>query len=640
MPHFLNHALLIIVIPLFLFANLAMARFYPPQLEPIQVIGKTSKSIGGDASLAIDDQHKLCIAENRQGLYCYDGTYLKEIADKVIGLAAIDSEENRRLFFSSENKIFFLHNGKITLSDLQLDLKNREIIRDIYEIDEFSFFIATTHALYKYQYVQNTLEKIYDFPKGLYVYHIKQTEISEIEIATSQGLFEIDLISKKTSKKWKNKKIYYIYENFYLTSQGVFNEENIISSKIFYHADISINEKILLSGPSGICYLDNKVLCPKKNINGKVYRTLTDKFNNIWVSTNKGIMFAHFSHVEYLDENTGLSSSDVISLANNENILYIGTTSGVSAFNVLSGEISTISLNDSYRVTALAYFDGHLWVGTHKNGMFRYKLDEKRQEPSVLKNKLIIGIEEYQGNIVVATYEDGVFVFDKESVLLKEGIETYTQRITTLFNCNDNLYISSTFQGIRRLDEKFKASHYTNKRDFSIFSCENENLVTAASPNELQFFQSNLLDSSKYRVASDINSLVYQDNTLWVLHKGYISQWINEHKVTQYPADLDTLYHNSVLAINDRIYAGSPIGLAVIDLTAMSFYKAPQSKILLTTSSDNITGSLIIEPRFNNLAANFYDNDILYRTTNNDTFTAIKHGQSIVFPQGLPNDMY
>ncbi|MEM9102279.1 MAG: hypothetical protein AAGB12_08140 [Pseudomonadota bacterium] len=633
-----NHKALLVFI--LLFTTPLEARFYPPQLEPIQVMGKTSSSIGGDASLAIDDRQKLCIAENYQGLYCYDGTYLEQLANNVLGLAAIAEGATRKLFFSSENILYYLHQGEIFLSELQIDFNERELITDFYEIDSTSFFISTTKGVYLYEYGLQTLKKIHEYREDIYVYFIKRLKNSSIAIATSNGLLTVDLMSRKIERKWEKTKVYYIYNNYYLTSQGVFDEDTLISQKIFYHAAASTANSTLLSGPDGLCYLKQSVFCPNKNINGKVYRTLTDAFSNIWVSTSKGLMFSPFSHVEYMDENTGLSNTDVIALAHHQHTVYIGTSSGVNTLDVNTGKIETIHLTQPYRITALLYVDGYLWIGTHKQGVFRYDLNEKQQETPMINNTLVVKMIEYQGQIVAASYEKGLFVFDREGFLVKNNIEIYNHKILTLFNCNDNLYISSIFQGIRRLDSQFKASHYTNKMDLSIFACQNDELATAVNANELHFFQPDLFTAHKHHVASDINSLVYQDDRLWVLHKNAISQWVNQRKTHQYLANLDTLYNNSVITVNDQIFAGSPIGLAIIDLTAMVAYQPPESEILLTTSTDNLTGSLTIEPRLNNLAASFHHHDILYRTTNSDTFTPIKHGQSLVFPEGLPTTMH
>ncbi|MEM9101389.1 MAG: hypothetical protein AAGB12_03630 [Pseudomonadota bacterium] len=617
------------------YSSLVFARFYPPPLQPIPIIGKNSQAIGDYAFLAFDDREQLCIVEKNQGFYCYDGLQIQQIADDVIGLVSIDEGEKRQLFFAIDDEIYTFKQGEIHLSHLQINLVANERIMDLYRIDSNSFFISTNKNLYKHTGL--AIEKVITLPSGLFIYDIFEVNDEKIEIATSNGVLTFNLHSDESDYRLIGKKIYHIYKDYTLTTEGVYKQSKKISNDVFYSVNASTPQQILLSGVKGICYLkDESVICNRKNLSGKVYESLTDKFGNVWASTAKGIMVSSFSHVEYINAATGLLSDDVYSLAYQEKDVYIGTSLGVNTLNTIDGTISAISETFNHKITALKFIDDFtLWIGTDR-GLYRYDLQTKQLILTSLKKHNVTWIEQYQDLIVVATRLEGIFVFNNSGYLLKDNIEKHTSKITTLYHCDDYLFVSSKYNGIRRLNDQFQATHYTDKRNYGIFTCNNEELVTVSDKRKLRYLDVELNDVSIHLIDDDINTMVFHDESLWILHKNRITQWINQKKQGSYAASLKTLYHNLSINLGDWIFASSPDGMAIIDLEAMQKWKGSTENVMLTTTTDSSSGALTIKARFNNLLAVFQEQTLLYRTSNNDTFTILESGQTLLLPYGIP----
>ncbi|MEM9102288.1 MAG: hypothetical protein AAGB12_08185 [Pseudomonadota bacterium] len=622
----------------FLFSSSLLARFYPPQLEPIPVAGNALKSIMDHSLLAIDDQHRLCIVEANRGLYCYDGNHLAHMADDALGLVTLDHRDIHRIVFSIKNRLYQLHQGKIDLFESQLHLEKQENITALYPVDNASFLVATNLNVYYYQ--DTTIKKLTAVPHNLYIYFIRKNDESRIELATSKGIIDVDLLTRKMRYRLKENKVYYLYKNYALTAQGIYQENKKISDKVFFHASQTISKKILLSGPQGLCYLQNTILCSANNTSGKVYSTLTDQYGNLWAATNKGIMFAPFAHVEYINQQTGLSNSNVVALVAHQQNLYVGTDQGINILNLSNGKISPLTVTANDKVTALLVAeDGYLWVGTQK-GLYRYHIDTRRKEYSLLKNKLVTWIVNYHNKIIVSTYNKGVFVFDTAGNLIHDNIESYTQKITKIVNCHDNLYLGTEYKGIKRFDNAFQISHYTNKANHAILACYRDKIVTAGSMKQLKFFDLSLKEKKPKQLTASINSLLPDKDILWVFHHKKISQWQADKLIKNYKAPLETLYHNIGLRHLQWLLAGSPDGLAIIDTQSLQAYNPPEAQVLLNTSVDNTSGALVIEPRLSNLVSILNNQNILYRTSNNDNFSVIHANRSLVFPQGLDEDSF
>ncbi|MEM9103193.1 MAG: hypothetical protein AAGB12_12810 [Pseudomonadota bacterium] len=616
------------------------AGFYPPQLEPVTPANDTLKtSIVSNAWLAIDDQERLCVVENRKGLYCFNGDSFIPLSDNAFGLITLDNDGQKRLIFSMHNQLYQLFEGEISLFTPMPNLDVDEDIIDLYSNDNTTFFVAATNNIYYFDGEHMT--KIMKAPSKVLIYAIRKSEDEVVELGTSQGVFRVDLATQAMENLHADKVVYYLFRDFALTSKGVYQENRKISDKIFHYANTALNDTVLLSGPQGLCYLQATILCGTENPNGKVYHTLIDQFGNLWASTNKGIMYAPFSYVEYMNKTTGLNSDNVLALLANNQELVIGTEQGVNILNLASGQITALANTAKDAVTALFIDDNHaLWVGT-RQGFYRYDRDSHTKGRTFLNHGLVTWIVQSDQHILVSTYRHGIYIYDRDGYLVQDNIEPYTKKIAKMAQCHDALYLGTRFNGLRRLDRDFQVSHYTNKRNHSVFTCYNQQMVTVDTDKKLKIFNSDLKPLKDVQLADSPNSLIVKDDQLWLLHDKYITRWHSRLVASkQYPAPLETLYDNIAVSHHHWIFAGSPQGLAIIDMERLQKHSKPAPKVLLNTRIDNTSGALTIKPRFNDLVAAMQSNNMAYRVSNNDNFTLIDSKRSLVFPEGLAHPLY
>ena len=116
----------------------------------------------------------------------------------------------------------------------------------------------------------------------------------------------------------------------------------------------------------------------------KTYKSITfDKYNNMYIGGSNGIRYS-IEHIEGFSELEGIASSGSITVMifDKDNILFVGTTTGLTAYSITydSGVPTATSLSidgqPSYYITSLDVDANNcLWIGT-RNGLYRLYKDK------------------------------------------------------------------------------------------------------------------------------------------------------------------------------------------------------------------------------------------------------------------------
>lgn len=209
-----------------------------------------------------------------------------------------------------------------------------------------------------------------------------------------------------------------------------------------------------------------------------------DHNNNIWISTDlAGIGMYETETGRFYDYKfdfvarellPGGSPNPTALEIDRNNILWIGTNSYVSWYNIDTGEngIFTQGLGLAGNDISSLYYDsrGVLWVGSSGQGVATIT-DNMVAKPVALEEMFtpICITEDADGNIWIGTESQGVIVTDGDSVLMKldESDGLLGNYISLIISDNDNIYIGSS-RGLNRYNcNEKKIYTYTRRNGFT-----------------------------------------------------------------------------------------------------------------------------------------------------------------------------
>lgn len=268
-------------------------------------------------------------------------------------------------------------------------------IFDVYKDANSSLWVATYTGLNRFE---NNLSKfstvsIFDNESLLSITYFAEMDENNILVGTESGIkvFNLENMSVNDFKTFFGAKDDYfeslhIY-SFYLDTKDDYLWVGTRNDGLFIY-DIEGDKLINVASEYNIMKLNNAV----------VREILRDRYNNLWVATNRGLCCINLndkSHVFYnndKNDETTIPYDDVFDLMQTDSLLYVTTSNGLSVYHYSTDNFTTYHLSDSITkddvVKNNEFFDivegsdGRYYIGSYSNGMLVFSPDIKKFKTS------------------------------------------------------------------------------------------------------------------------------------------------------------------------------------------------------------------------------------------------------------------
>ena len=193
----------------------------------------------------------------------------------------------------------------------------------------------------------------------------------------------------------------------------------------------------------------------------------------LWIGTNNGLSYSdsELSSIDtYTQDNSGLTDNHVLTLAAEENFMWIGTYRGLNTLTFVPFELFN-SQNSGVFNDVLAFEeddDNHIWVGTF-NGL--YRLEEQRSGHTQYKDvstkqevsdQRVMTLARRDGELWLGLQQNGLRVIDTENFSTFSpdipGLDSL--EVTKILHTDDNRTWIATYNQGLYLFEDGKATSY------------------------------------------------------------------------------------------------------------------------------------------------------------------------------------
>ena len=408
---------------------------------------------------------------------------------------ALDSLSVRRVFEDSKDRIWVATDQLgLLLYDLQNDSftqstkNNISRIRDILEDSEGNIWISglggglmifnpDTDSM-------RTFDNSTSHSSGLstdFIRKLLKDRNGDIWVGTGDGLHLYDPYSSEFTR--------YIHDD---TDPHSLSDNNIIE---LYQDEGGV---IWVGTFSGLSKFNSKIVAfPKfrSSTNPGLKSDSTTAFadgadDDVWLGTLGGLhkwdgeklSFSHFS-----TDNSGLSDNRVMSLAAEENRLWVGTMAqGINLFEdeeliavMQHDALDPNSISSNAISSILIVESGQLWVGTYGGGVNRYLGKGQFQRFPMAGNPngefselRVMDMIEVEGDLWIATDGGGVIVLDPESgntsVFMhdpQEPLSISSNHTTTLLVHQEAIWVGTRDNGLNRFDPESGSFESVNRSD-------------------------------------------------------------------------------------------------------------------------------------------------------------------------------
>jgi signal transduction histidine kinase/ligand-binding sensor domain-containing protein/DNA-binding response OmpR family regulator len=285
---------------------------------------------------------------------------------------------------------------------------------------------------------------------------------------------------------------------WFITYSGIYKYEKEAKQLSFYpskeyFSPLSID--LTNAGDIWICSADGKIYKYDERIDNFIgYKILTDKeisvsvhLVNILDAGSFGLIVStNVAGVRQFDPNTGIAATMFAkdyswknslirtTYLNNGEELWVGTESGISICNLITGYIANLqmiqtdpfSLSNNAVRTIIKDKEGGIWIGTFYGGVNYLPQDNKPFEkyyptglPGTLNAKVIREIRaDFYGNIWIGTEDAGLMKLDHQTKLFSSvtigsnNVKIESRNIQGLLVDNDDLWIGTFDKGIYLLN--------------------------------------------------------------------------------------------------------------------------------------------------------------------------------------------
>ena len=293
---------------------------------------------------------------------------------------------------------------------------------------------------------------------------------------------------------------------------------------------------------------------------------IQDSDGYIWIGTNDGVNRYNGSEFKVFDANdedeNSIISNYVTALIEDKNKnLWVGTDEGLSKINLNDYSINHYRYNKknkdiSYYAIIVMYMDddGNLYMGNNK-GVYLYneKIDDFDKifgiENGLIDENVYSINKDKDGNLWIGTNQ-GLHKVDANSnkaypYSVEDTKTSEWGKIKTIFFDNDNMWVGTSENGLKRVDLK---------------------------NNKVKSFEVDDEDNSKLKSLSIRDIMNDSSGNIWMATDKGISQYINDEQFITYnnkSYDNNSLAHNIVFTLMEDesglIWAGTYTGVSIFD---------------------------------------------------------------------------
>ena len=438
------------------------------------------------------------------GLIRYDGNTFERI-DSTTGIASVVSlyvdSKNRLWVGTNDSGVFVMEKGKFTSFKDAEGLKSSSI-RAIVEDNEGDIFIATTnglgmidkdmklHAMDVSQLNDEHIQELRKDKNGtIYgntlsgaVFVLKDKKVTEFYDGTKMGMGPITTILPDSENPDKiylgtdKNIIYYGHLGDDINSFEVIDVDPLTSINSIEH----FHDQLWITSDRGIGILKDRDFQLVKNIplNNSIDRMMADYEGNMWfVSSRQGVMKIVPNQFDDISFRFGLENAVVNSTCISDDILFIGTDTGLIAVDK-SDKLSEIPIQqmqtslEDYKDTKnlLDLFKdirirsiikdskGRLWFSTYSSlGLVEYdkgKVKTYNKSEGMPSDRIRVVSEKSDGTIMVACSGGLVYIKDdKVTETFAEDVGLASSDILTVCEGDDGkILLGSDGNGIYILD--------------------------------------------------------------------------------------------------------------------------------------------------------------------------------------------
>ncbi len=215
----------------------------------------------------------------------------------------------------------------------------------------------------------------------------------------------------------------------------------------------------------------------------------------------------------------------------NDGYLWIGTGEGLSRYDGISFKNYTVKdgLAEDLITSSFKSKNGVMWYGHNNGGLTNYYKGQffKKSHPKDLKSPINC-IDEYKTNVVFVSQNDGVFMFDKDSL---NSLGKFNQDLFyTIKVINEKLILVGTNSGLLALGlkgNKWVLQAESNQYEaISTIIIDDKNKIIAGTNNgdllAVDVFNNtiNLTPIHSFKISYPIKSIVADGENLWIATAG------------------------------------------------------------------------------------------------------------------------
>ncbi len=423
--------------------------------------------------IAEDNNGTLWLATYGEGVYYYQNNRLYNI-DLEDGLASNDiyvmsPDKNGRMWLGTDNGISIcsVEGGKKKVENIsKADGLPDEIVRDILHDANGNCWIGMNDNGFCYY---DTRRRAFTYPavkwemgviNSLAVYQNR-----ELWIATEgNGLWRYHLPAGKlervsdSGKKLRNAKIYDLHRDIEGNLWVINNIEGICSANRRFEfitapfdniqALLVDHEKHLWAGTEhGLYSYDKNRLQPFMRVRAlpekvNVVSLYEDHYGHLWIGTYDNGVYCYnpkSGKIRHIEEKSGLTTNNVISISGLGDQLWLATFGGVTAVTMSgdplgNGQMTFQNLSNGSGLGAnfmyKSFVDsrGRVWFGTDGKGISvleNGKITNYTKAGNIELRSVYSIVEDRRGHIWLSTAKEGIFEFDGKSftrLSLKEGL--------------------------------------------------------------------------------------------------------------------------------------------------------------------------------------------------------------------------
>ncbi|MCB9334736.1 MAG: hypothetical protein H6586_01190 [Flavobacteriales bacterium] len=363
-------------------------------------------------------------------------------------------------------------------------------------------------------------------------------------------------ISKYNGRKFIN----------YTTQDGLISND----ANTFLYTDNT--NRIWIGSNYGLCVYENGSFKKFQHIsflNNPIHQIYQDSKNDIWVSTENGLIYLTERDTIQLTTTYGLPSNNIKCIREDEDGNYLIGTLNKGAIKLLSGSIDPqlnlefeaidipkhVTIND-----ILIDRDKDIWFATQENGIFLQHPDKSIiniTKSNGLKNNHIITIyQDRTGNIWFGSAGSGLVKLGTKAFTYFDNIEGLNS--PSIFSITEdnhkNIWITTIDDGIYKYDFK-SVTHYninnsipgniirssTRDHEGNLWFASNNGLLKYSNGKFTTYTTANGLPSNSVRTV-----FIDSKNQLWIGMNGNGLVKYHNNKFTTYNQENKNLPHNHV----------------------------------------------------------------------------------------------